>query len=67
MASLAQNLDTIMGTVGIQVNNAGYLAFGDGVGDHRSLFVDFTIALTLGVKISNPTIVKARRLNLCDP
>ena len=47
-------IDTIMATIGIHIRRDGYLPFGDGVGDHRPLFVDATIASTLGVRIITP-------------
>ena len=60
-------IDTIMCTAGIDVQKVGYLPFGDGVGDHRPLFLDVTIASTLGVKMANPTKMAARRLKTLDP
>ena len=60
-------IDTIMATAGILVRKAGYLPFGDGVGDHRPLFVDVTIASTLGVKLTTPKKMSARRLKALDP
>ena len=60
-------IDTIMCTAGFQVVKAGYLSFGEGVGDHRPLFMDVTIASTLGVNVSVPTTMAARRLKLLDP
>ena len=60
-------IDTMMCTAGIQVVKAGYLSFGEGVGDHRPLFIDVTIASTLGVKVSVPTKMVARQLKLLDP
>ena len=46
---------------------AGYLPFGEGVGDHRPLFVDVTIASILGVNLPLVKKVAARRLKLQDP
>ena len=43
-------IDTILCTAGIDVKKAGYLPFGDGVGDHRPLFIDVTLCLTQDVK-----------------
>ena len=60
-------LDTIMVTAGLEIRKAGYLAFGEGVGDHRPLFIDVTIASSLGVNLPPPRSVKARRLKLGDP
>ena len=60
-------IDTILCTVGINVHKAGYLPFGDGVGDHRPLFMDVTIASTLGVKLPTPKAMSARRLKTLDP
>ena len=60
-------IDTILCTSGIEVRSAGYLPFGTGVGDHRPLFVDITIASTLGVNLSPSKSPSARRLKLNDP
>jgi len=60
-------IDTIMCMAGITVIKAGYLAFGEGVGDHRSLFMDVTVISTLGVKMAVPKKMVARRLKLQDP
>jgi hypothetical protein len=60
-------IDTILCTGGIEVVNAGYLPLGEGVGDHRPLFVDVTIASTLGVNLPPVKKVAARRLKLQDP
>ena len=60
-------IDTIMCTAGITVVKAGYLPFGEGIGDHRPLFMDVTIASTLGVKLTTPKNVVARRLKTLDP
>ena len=60
-------IDTILCTRGIEVNKAGYLPFGEGVGDHRALFIDVTIASTLGVNLPPDKTAKARRLKLQDP
>jgi len=58
--------DTMMCTAGITVIKAGYQAFGEGVGDHRPLFMDVTVALSLGVKMVIPKKMAARRLKLQD-
>ena len=60
-------IDTIFCTAGIEVQSAGYLPFGDGVGDHRPIFVDVSIASTLGVNLPPPKSATARRLKLLDP
>ena len=60
-------IDSILCTNGVKVIKAGYLPFGEGVGDHRPIFVDITIASTLGVNLPNPLSVKARRLKTNDP
>jgi len=60
-------IDTILCTRGIVVEQAGYLPFGEGVGDHRALFIDVTIASTLGVNLPPDKSVRARRLKLQDP
>ena len=60
-------IDTILCTAGIEVQQAGYLSFGDGVGDHRPLFMDVTVASTLGVKLTEPKKMAARRLKMLDP
>ena len=43
------------------------MEFGEGVGDHRPIFIDITIASTLGVNIPTPKSMKARRLKTNDP
>ena len=60
-------IDTLLCTAGIEVQQAGYLPFGDGVGDHRPLFMDVTVASTLGVKLTEPKKMAARRLKMLDP
>ena len=60
-------IDSIMCTQGIEVRKAGYLEFGEGVGDHRPIFIDITISSTLGVNIPVSKSVKARRLKTNDP
>jgi len=60
-------IDTIMCTAGITVIKAGYLVFGEGVGDHRPLFMDVTVTLTLGIKMAVPKKMVARHLKLQDP
>jgi len=60
-------IDIIMCTAGITVIKAGYLTFGEGVGDHRPLLMDVTVASTLGVKMAVPKKMVARRLKLQDP
>ena len=60
-------IDTIMCTQGVDVKKAGYLEFGEGVGDHRPIFIDVTMASTLGVNIPPPISMKARRLKTNDP
>ena len=60
-------IDTILCSPGIQVEQAGFLPFGNGVGDHRPLFIDITIASSLGVNLPPSKSVKARRLKLQDP
>lgn len=44
-------ITTILYINGIYICRAGYLPFGEGVGDHRVLFVDMMIAYTLGVNL----------------
>jgi len=60
-------IDTIMCTAGITVIKAGYLAFGEGAGVRRPLFMDVTVTLTLGIKMAVPKKMVARRLKLQDP
>ena len=60
-------IDTILCTRGIVVEKAGYLPFGEGVGHHRALFIDVTIASTLGVNLPPDKAASARRLKLQDP
>ena len=60
-------IDTILCTRGIVVEKAGYLPFGEGVGDHRALFIDVTIASILGVNLPPDKAASARRINLQDP
>ena len=60
-------IDTILCTRGIVVEQAGYLPFGEGVGDHRALFIDVTIASTLGVNFPPDKATRAQRLKVQDP
>ena len=60
-------IDTIMCTRGCEISKAGYLPLGEGVGDHRALFVDVMIASVLGVNIPLVLKANARRLKLLDP
>ena len=60
-------IDTIFCTAGVEVSQAGYLPFGTGVGDHRPLFMDVTVASSLGVELTAPKKMAARRLRLLDP
>jgi exonuclease III len=60
-------IDTILCTNGVEISKAGYLPFGEGVGDHRPIFVDISIASTLGMNIPTPRSIKARRLKTNDP
>ena len=62
-----KQIDAILCTVGIHVVKGGYLPIGEGVGDHRPLFIDISVESTLGVKIPPPTAVKTRRLQLNNP
>ena len=41
-------IDAILFASGFDVQQAGYLPFGEGVGDHKALFVDVIITSTLG-------------------
>ena len=60
-------IDTILCTSGVEILKAGYLPFGEGVGDHRPLYVDVKLASILGVKLPPVKKAKARRLKLQDP
>ena len=63
----SKTIDTILCTGGVIVKKAGYMPFGEGIGDHRALFIDVTVASTLGVDLPPIQSVKARRLKLGDP
>lgn len=54
-------------TRGVIVIKAGYVSFGGRVGDLIALFVDITIASTLGVILPPDKMAKSRRLKLQDP
>ena len=43
------------------------MPFGEEIGDHRALFIDVTVASTLGVDLPPLQSVKARILKLGDP
>ena len=60
-------IDTILATSGVRVTQAGYLPFGEGVGDHRPLYVDIEIVLVLRTHLSQVTSAAGRRLKLQDP
>ena len=44
-------IGTILATRGVEGSKAGYLSFGEGVEDHRPLFVDIVTSSVLGVKL----------------
>ena len=60
-------INTILVTRGVGVSKAGYLPFEEGVGDHRSLFVDIVISSVLGVKLPSIETATARGLRSQDP
>ena len=60
-------IDTILCTAGVEVKKAGYLSFGEGIGDHRPLFIDVQLTSVLGIKMPPIKKAKARRLKLEDP
>ena len=60
-------IDTILTTYGIEVTKAGYLSFGEGVGDHRPILMDISIESSLGLNLPPLTSMKARRLKVNDP
>ena len=49
------------------VDRAGYLPFGEGVGDHRALFVDISLVSVLGADLPPIQTARARKLKLQDP
>jgi hypothetical protein len=60
-------IDEIFASTGIDITNAGYLPFGTGVGDHRPIWFDFTIASSLGRKLPPLNSFPSRRLKCQDP
>ena len=49
------------------VDRAGYLPFGEGVGDRRALFVDISLVSVLGANLLPFQTARARKLKLQDP
>ncbi len=60
-------IDEIFVSPGIDITAAGYLAHGDGLGDHRPIWIDVTKDSALGAKLPDLPSFKARRLKLKDP
>ena len=60
-------IDTILTTRGVDIVGAGYLAFGEGAGDHRPLYIDVELSSVLGSELPPPTTYIARRLKCEDP
>ena len=48
-------IDTILCTQGIEVTKSGYLAFGEGVGDHRHIYRCYN-RVFFGCKFANTTV-----------
>ena len=48
----------------VEIDKAEYLAFGEGVGDHRALFSDVKIASVLGVNLPPIQSERSRRLKM---
>ena len=60
-------IDTILCSAGVQVCKAGYMDFGNGIGDHRALYIDVKLTSVLGTKIPPVKTPTARRLKMDDP
>ena len=60
-------IDSILCTTGVEITRAGYLNFGEGIGDHRPVYIDVQLTSVLGIKIPPIKKAQARRLKLDDP
>ena len=60
-------IDSIMTTGAVVIDKAGYLPFGEGVGDHRALFVDVSLVSVLGANLPPIQSARARKLKMKDP
>jgi hypothetical protein len=60
-------IDEIFASADIIVSKAGYLPFGTGVGDHRPIWFDFTIASSMGHTLPKLTSFPSRKLKCHDP
>lgn len=60
-------IDEIFISQTLQVTKAGYLAHGEGIGDHRAIWIDITKASALGEKLPELPSYRARRLKCHDP
>ena len=60
-------INTIMTTICVVINKAGYFPFGGRIGDHRALFADIKLLLVLGTNLPSILAARARKLKLQDP
>ena len=60
-------IDSIMCLANIRIVKAGYLPFGEGAGDHRTLMIDIDETTVFGTAGTPSTKMRARRLKLRDP
>ena len=60
-------IDEIFVSSTMVVQKAGYLEHGEGLGDHRPIWIEVTKQSALGVKLPKPTSFSARRLKCKDP
>ncbi len=60
-------IDEFFVSTGIEITAAGYLAHGEGIGDHRPIWIEATKLSTLGAKLPEVPKFKARRLKCQDP
>jgi hypothetical protein len=60
-------IDEIFITPGIDITACGYMEFGAGVGDHRPIWILFTMISALGANLPPLPSFQARRLKCQDP
>ena len=60
-------IDSIMCSANIAVTKAGYMPFGEGVGDHRPLMIDINERSVFGNSGAPSSKLRARKLKLNDP
>ena len=60
-------IDELFVSSSIQVASAGYLSHGDGLGDHRPIWIEVTKNSSLGAKLPPIAKFSGRRLKMKDP